>query len=199
MEQAQKGRGWVGGYQDEVWWSRLAHPCMHSWANSKEPMRLVERELSKDDPDPKALCCYGLLREDTRKVMLRFVDGRAVSAVTISYLEWVCEVLAAEGKRVLVMVWDNAPWHLSGVVRDWLRAHNREALSQRRRGESGVQIVPCWLPSKSPWLNPIEPRWIHGKRSIVQPTSTLTAHQLESRVCTYFNCEMLDHLAQLSA
>src|SRR5258708_374775 len=102
MEQAQKGRGWVGGYQDEVWWSRLAHPCMHSWANSKEPMRLVERELSKDDPDPKALCCYGLLREDTCKVMLRFVDGRAVSAVTISYLEWLCEVLAAEGKRVLV-------------------------------------------------------------------------------------------------
>jgi hypothetical protein len=27
----------------------------------------------------------------------------------------------------------------------------------------------CRLPVKSPWLNPIEPRWLHGKRAIVEP------------------------------
>lgn len=172
---------------------------MHSWATPKEPLRLVEREISKDDPDPKALCCYGLLREDTGKVMLRFVDGRAVSAVTIAYLEWLCERLAAEGKRVLVMIWDNAPWHVSRMVREWIRQHNRGALALRREGKVGVQIIPCWLPSKSPWLNPIEPKWIHGKRSIVEPTSTLTAHELESRVCIYFDCDMLEHIAQQTA
>jgi DDE superfamily endonuclease len=192
------------GYQDEVWWSRFAQPSMHSWVQEGEALRLVEHEpdkVGKEDPDPKALCCYGLLREDSNKVMLRFVDGRAVSAVTIAYLEWVCERLAVEGKRVLVMVWvwDNAPWHLSRVVREWLRAHNRRALALRRMGMRGVQIVPCWLPSKSPWLNNIEPRWVHGKRAIVEPTGTLTAQELERRVCSYFDCDMLDHLAQLSA
>jgi transposase len=98
---------------------------------------------------------------------VRFVDGRGVSAFTIAYLEWVCEQLAAEGKGVLVMVWDNAPWHVSRVVREWLRAHNQHALTLRRAGKAGVQIIPCWLPSKSPWLNNIEPRWVHGKRAIV--------------------------------
>ncbi len=187
------------GFQDEVWWSRLKQPTMHTWSEEKEPLRLVELSVSKQDPDPKALCCYGLLRDDTHKVMLRFVDGRPVSAVTITYLQWVCERLSAEGKRVLVMVWDNASWHVSFEVREWLREHNRAVLAQRRvgeAGESGVQIIPCWLPSKSPWLNSIEPRWVHGKRAIVEPTRTLAAHEVAGRVCAYFDCEHLDHIEQ---
>jgi len=35
------------------------------------------------DPDPVAIACYGLLRADTRQMLLRFVDGRPVSQVTI--------------------------------------------------------------------------------------------------------------------
>lgn len=159
-------------------------------------VRLVELSVSKQDPDPKALCCYGLLRDDTHKVMLRFVDGRPVSSVTITYLEWVCDRLSAEGKRVLVMVWDNASWHISKEVREWLRAHNREALARRRMGQQGVQIIPCFLPSKSPWLNPIEPKWVHGKRAIVEPTRTLAAQEVAGRVCGYFDCEHLDHIEQ---
>lgn len=96
-------------------------------------MRLVEKSWSKKDPDPEALCCYGLLRDDTHKVMPRFVDGRPVSSVTVTYLEWVCERLKAEGKRVLVMVWDNASWHASREVREWLGEHNRAVLAGRRR------------------------------------------------------------------
>jgi transposase len=191
------------GYEDEVWWSRFAQPAMHGWApvGKGENLRLIEKEASEDDPDPKALCCYGLLREgeDTGKVMLRFVEGRAVSAVTIAYLEWVCERLAAEGKRVLVMIWDNAPWHVSRAVRAWLRSHNRQALALRREGKAGVQVVPCWLPSKSPWLNNIEPKWVHGKRAVVEPSRTLTAQELEARICLYYRCETLDHLAQQTA
>ena len=40
----------------------------------------------------------------------------------------------------------------------------------------------CRLPVKSPWLNPIEPRWLHGKRAIVEPERTLTTHELMDRV-----------------
>lgn len=93
------------------------------------------------------------------------------------------------------MVWDNASWHVSRAVKDWLRAHNRQALALRRECRGGVQIVPCWLPSKSPWLNNIEPKWVHGKRAVIEPADTLTVHELESRVCDYFDCEVLAHLA----
>jgi hypothetical protein len=186
----------VVGFEDEVWWSRLKQPAMRTWSGEKEALRLVELSVSKQDPDPKALCCYGLLRDDTHKVMLRFVDGRPVSSVTITYLEWVCERLRAEGKKVFVMIWDNASWHVSREVMSWIRTHNQKVLADRRGGKGGVQLIPCFLPSKSPWLNPIEPKWVHGKRAIVEPTRTLAAHEVAGRVCNYFDCEHVGHIEQ---
>src|SRR3954451_16490765 len=43
---------------------------------------------AKDDPQPKALACYGLLRTDQDRVLLRFVEGRPVSRVTTTFLAW---------------------------------------------------------------------------------------------------------------
>ena len=48
-----------------------------------------------------------------------------------------------------------------------------------------VACMVCPLPSKSSWLNPIAPRWVHGKRAILEPTRLLTAQELIARVCTY--------------
>ncbi len=90
----------------------------------------------------------------------------------------------------LVLPWDNAAWHLSRATRDWLRAHNRQA---HRAG--GVRIVPCPLPIKSPWLNPIEPKWVHGKRRVAEPARLLGARELEERVCAAFACPLSAHLA----
>jgi hypothetical protein len=64
----------VLGFQDEVWWSRLARPDLHAWAGT-EPLRLQEVAAEADDPDPKALACYGLLRGDDGGMLLRFVQG----------------------------------------------------------------------------------------------------------------------------
>ena len=89
-----------------------------------------------------------------------------------------------------MLVWDNAAWHVSKEVRGWLREHNRRA-----HREGGVRIVPCWLPTKSPWLNPIEPRWVHGRRRIVEPARLLTAREVEERVCAAFACPVCDRLA----
>jgi hypothetical protein len=185
---------WVLGYQDETWWSRLALPAMHAWAGENTPLRLVERAVPKEDTDPKALSCYGLLRADTERMMLRFVSGRPLSQVTEDFLGWACQRLAAEGKRALLLVWDNAAWHVSRRVRAWIKAHNRKA-----RHEGGVLIVACFLPIKSPWLNPIEPRWSHGKKAIVEPERLLSANEVRTRVCDYYGCEHLEPLAQLSA
>jgi transposase len=58
-----------------------------------------------------------------------------------------------------------------------------------------VRLVPCFLPTKSPWLNPIEPRWVHGKRRVAEPARLLTARELAERVCAAFDCPAYDHLA----
>jgi len=182
---------WALGFEDEVWWSRLAQPALHTWAAPAQPLRLVEQAVAKADPDPKALACYGLLvrwvgpdggRAET--AWLRFVAGRPVSARTIEFLAWGCHRLAAAGKEALLLVWDNAPWHGSRAVRQWIRAHNRQVKSHRQ----GVRIVNCYLPIKSPWLNPIEPKWAHGKRRVVEPARLLTAAELRARVCAAFGC-----------
>jgi hypothetical protein len=186
------------GFEDETWWSRFAPPNLHAWAAADQPLRLVELARAKDDPDRKALACYGLLvrwstaETKTQKQMwLRFVDGRPVSAITTQFLDWCCTKVAALGKQVLALVWDNASWHISQAVRSWIREHNRQV----KASGQGVRILVCPLPVKSPWLNPIEPKWLHGKRRVVEPERILSAQELAERVCATFNCAHEQHLS----
>jgi len=183
---------WVLGFQDECWWSRLARPDLHAWT-ADDPPRLQELAARKDDPDPKALACYGLLRGDTGGMLLRFVDGRPVSQVTIDYLAWVGAELAREGKKALLLVWDNASWHGSQAVRRWLRAHTHQV----KRAGSGVRGVVCFLPSTSPWLNAIEPKWVHGKRWVAEADRVLSAQALADRVCEAYGWTHEPHLSIL--
>ena len=77
---------WLLGFEDETWWSRLAHPALHAWTDGDRPLRLVAQTVAKNDPDRKALACYGLLLPALDEVWLRFLDGRPVSAVTTVFL-----------------------------------------------------------------------------------------------------------------
>jgi hypothetical protein len=188
---------WVLGFQDEVWWSRLARPSLRTWVEEDDRLRLVEQAVAKGDPDPKALACYGLLlradptaEQAADEIWLRFVDGRPVSPVTIDYLDWCCRKLEAAGKEALLMIWDNAPWHVSQQVRDWIHDHNRQV---KQRGK-GVRLIAGNLPSKSPWLNAIEATWVHGKRRVVEADALLTAHELADRVCDAYRCPHEPHL-----
>ena len=174
-----------------------------------DALRLIEQSIPKDDPDPKALAAYGILlrlvQPDSstsdgqvgqvgqvkEEIWLRFVDGRPISSVTTQFLDWVCARLERLGKKALLMPWDNASWHVSREVRTWIREHNRTV---KREGK-GVRIVACYLPIKSPWLNPIEPRWVHAKRKVVEPDRLLSAQELADRVCAVFGCQHDPHLA----
>ncbi len=102
-----------------------------------------------------------------------------------------CQKLEALGKKVWVLIWDNASWHISREVRRWLGKHNREVKKSGR----GVRIVSCLLPKKSPWLNAIEPKWVHGKRKVVEPDGLLGAYELADRVCGVFGCPHYEHLS----
>jgi len=187
---------WALGFQDEVWWSRLAQPDQHRWVQQDERTRLQELQRPKEDTDPKALACYGVLlrrsQEPTDHMLLRFVDGRPVSAVTTDFLTACCNELEAQSITVLVLIWDNASWHKSQIVRDWIRTHNRTVKREAR----GVRLLPLLLPTKSPWLNPIEPKWVHGKRNVSESDRLLSADELETRVCAYYGVSREPHLVQ---
>jgi DDE superfamily endonuclease len=178
------------GFADDVWWNRLAYPSLHAWTDST-PLRLVQQAADKHDPDPQALACYGLWRTDTYAMLIRFVDGRPISPVTTQDLGWLAEGLADDGKQALVVIWDNASWHTSREVRRWLKVHH-----QRVKRAGGCRLLMCHLPSKSPWLNRIEPKWVHGKRAIAEPTRQLTGEETRQRIGDYYHCELLAPLAQ---
>lgn len=125
-------------------------------------------------------------------MLLRFVDGRPVSPVTCAFLAWVAEQLAAEGVRVLALIWDNASWHISQKVRAWLKQHNRAV----KAAGSGCRLLACRLPSRSPWLNAIEPKWAHGKRAVVEPERKLSAAELRQRLCEHYRVPLLQPIAQ---
>jgi DDE superfamily endonuclease len=195
---AQTQPDWAVGFADEVWWSRVALPSLSAFTPADQPLRLVEQRVPPGDPDPKALACYGIYfrRRDQAEwpqdeLWLRFVDKRPLSALSETFLHWICQQLVARGKRVLVLFWDNASWHVSKRVRSWIRDHNRFV---KLRGK-GIRIILCLLPIKSPWLNPIEPKWVHGKRAIVEPATLLSADQIRQRVCAYYHCEVLPPLS----
>jgi transposase len=159
-------------------------------------LRLVEVAVPDADPEPKALACYGVWLPAVAQTWLRFVDGRPLSAVTTQFLAWcMAEAGALRGIARLVLIWDNASWHTSRIVRDWTRDHNQRV----QRTGCGVKLVLCPLPSQSPWLNPIEPKWLHAKRRIVAPDRVLSVIEVEERVCHVFNCPQLDHLSLSNA
>jgi transposase len=183
---------------DEVWWSRFALPSLHAWQSKDEPVHLVEQVWQKNDPDPKAFACYGVLWQHgpvtspvRHQMALRFVDGRPVSAITTQFLEWICTQLQERGKQNWLLIWDHASWHESKQVKTWIREHNQKVKQENK----GVRILPFFLPTKSPWLNPIEPKWVHAKKAVVEPNTLLTAKQLAERICAHFGCSYEPHLA----
>jgi hypothetical protein len=194
MRWARTPPTWALGFADEVWWSRLAQPHQHRWSAAGGVPRLQALARPKADRDPKALACYGVLvrrpPQQADQMLRRFVAGRPVSAVTIEFLAWCSARLAVHGLTALFLIWDNASWHKSCAVRSWVRRHNQRV---KATGD-GVRLVAFRLPVKSPWLNPIEPKWVHGKRAVAEADRLLSAQELELRVCAYYGCAREAHL-----
>ena len=76
-------------------------------------------------------------------------------------------------------------------MRGRLRAPNR-----RVKAEGGCRLLIGRLPSRSPWLNPIEPEWVHGKRAVVEPARKLPVAELTQRLCDHYRSPLLQPLAQ---
>jgi transposase len=171
--------------EDECWFSRFAQPQAHAWAAENEGLRLVEREPPRGEKH-KALACFGALRRDTQKVLLYFSQGQPNSLQQWMFLVGLLAVARQEGKQVVVVIWDNASWHKSKDIRRWLHAYNRLA-----KAEGAPRLLTHLLPVKSPWLNPIEVRWVHAKRSTCEPDGALSPNELRRRLCAHFDTQPL--------
>ncbi len=110
--------------------------------------------------------------------------------MTCAFLAWVAGHLAAEGVRVLALVWDNAPWHVSREVRAWIRDHNRRVKCRRRLPPAGLSPA-----EQEPVAEPDRAQWAHGKRAVTEPERKLTGDELQRRLCDHYRCSRLPPLA----
>jgi transposase len=170
-------------WQDECWFSRFAQPNAHAWGG----LHLMERESAYPEAQ-KALACYGAVRHDTGQLHLAFCSGQPNSDATLCFLPQLLAIGRAEGKRWVIVIWDHATWHKSQKVRHWVRRYNQQA---KQTGD--VRLLVWRLPKNSPWLNPIEPRWLHGKRAVLEPRAEpLTVQVLRERLCVYYRSQPND-------
>lgn len=175
---------WLLVDQDESWFSRFAHPSLYSWVECGNELRLVERQAKKGEPQ-KAIACYGAQELVSQERYLFFAEGQPDTATTIEFLERLLALAAHKAKRVLAIIWDRASWHKSHELFAWIRQHNRKAKQQ-----GGVRLLTCLLPSKSPWLNPVEPLWLHAKRKVSSHDETLSVDELKARIQPLFHVNL---------
>lgn len=182
-EQAAKRDDWWLLDQDECWFSRFAQPNLHAWTEKGDPLRLVGRTPAPNERE-KALACFGAVRQGTKETCLYFSQGQPNSEHTWLFIMGLLAIARKEKVRVLVMIWDHATWHKSKRLRQWIRAYNIAAKEKEE-----PRLLTFLLPKKSPWLNPIEPRWVHAKRKTCEPSGDLTAKELKRRLAAHFEAE----------
>jgi hypothetical protein len=58
----------------------------------------------------------------------------------------------------------------------------------RAEKKEGVRLAEWQLPVKSPRLNLIEPKRLHGKRAVGEPGGVLDDVELMTRILLHFDC-----------
>jgi hypothetical protein len=100
------------------------------------------------DPRKAAACCSGTLDLRTgQEIITRSTVMNAEA--TIAHLE---DILAAYPDRLILLFWDRAPWHLSGVVQQFLQRTPR------------IEVV--LFPVGAPDHNPQEHVWKLVRRAV---------------------------------
>lgn len=131
---------------DESWFVRWPYQFW-AWAQDKTTLRVAQRW--NEDVERTAL--FASLDDESQESFLRWANGQPNSKRMIRFLEALMAHWTQKGKRFIVLFWDRASWHTSKRVRRWIREYNRQAKAQGL-----TRLISCWLPSRSPWLMPLE-------------------------------------------
>ena len=102
-------------------------PCI-AWAPDAQACAWSKKRGPKPIPSPKrwpAMACWcATSPRSPNRCCCGLWQRRPVSAETTAFLAWCSERLAAQGLTAVLLIWDNASWHISQQVRPWLRQHN---------------------------------------------------------------------------
>jgi len=151
--------GWAAAFTDESWfvlWPRQSS----TWARRQRPQQIKKAKSWKKGQAPPSTCLYADLDAITHEVTAEWHDTWN-QRETWQHLKGTIRRYAAQGVRFLVLVWDNAPWHLAQRLQRLLARYNRHA---KRHGRVRVKLFA--LPIKAPWLMPLEAVFGQTKRAV---------------------------------
>lgn len=177
---------WLVLDQDECWFSRFNQTNSHGWAAVDQSLRLVQRTPAREEK-LKALACVGAVCQNTGRRYFYLCPGQPNTDTTILLLNQLLAIARDQGKRVVLIFWDQASWHQSRKLRRWINQHNQTA---KRTGD--VRLLTYLLPSKSPWLNSMEPHWVHAKRKVAEWDGKLSVLSLKRRLCAHFQVPLIE-------
>lgn len=127
--------------QDETTFKWLP-PLRAMWMRQGEQVRIPT------PPTNDSITLYGAIELDSGDTFCTFHEkGR--SDYTIVYLE---QLLENYPQQQILLIWDQATYHTSRAVEEWLAEHSR--------------ITVMLLPRYAPELNPIEQIWRHLKDQV---------------------------------
>jgi transposase len=114
---------------------KLLPPLRRMWMRKGQQVKVPTPDQNDD------VCLYGVLELNSGETFRAYHDnGR--SDYTIAYLE---QLLDRYPQRPILLIWDQATYHTSEAVEEWLAEHPR--------------ITTMELPKYAPELNPVEHIW----------------------------------------
>ena len=164
-------------FQDESWFSGTPKAVGQYGQRGQPRTAAVEKPAHKCKG---AWVLYAALDVLTGQVQ-RFYAPRCNQTYVRQHLEALLTQAQAAGKRVLVVIWDNDSWHTAKALRRWYYRYNQTA---KRTGQ--VRLLLVALPSRSPWLNPLEPVFGQAKRHIVGRRLVAQPGRLKRKTESYF-------------
>lgn len=118
----------------------------------------------------KKRCIYGALNYGTQQV--HYLVHRKKNATQFN--EFLRQLLEAKRKRFVVLVLDNASYHITRATLDLLAEH-------------ADHILVLWLPKYSPELNAIEGLWGYLKRTALNNYFFGSIENLENAITRAFD------------
>jgi hypothetical protein len=167
---ARQTPGGAAVWLDQSWFVRWPY---RFWAWDKKPPQVAKRWVEKVD----TVALYATLDDESQEAFLDWVEGQPNSDKTVAFLEKLMSYWTQQGKRFIVLFWDRAPWHKSRQTRQWIRAYN-----QRAKQDGLTRLVICYLPTRSPWLMPLEAVFGRLKQQVLGGRMFATVAEMKGAV-----------------
>ncbi len=149
----------AGVFLDESWWVLWPRPA-NTWAEQGRPIRVAKAKAWSRGERPPSTCLYATMDVGNRTVASAW-HPTWNQEETWAFLQGVIARYATQGMRFLVVFWDNGPWHVAKGVRAQVATYNRQA-----KQDGGLRVLLFFLPTRSPWLMPLEAVFGQAKRAV---------------------------------